>query len=282
MFLIFVYFIFSSTFVSSNGSSGDSSGYSSVTSSFAGWIDPDSPPEVRTTLSYYDGKEYELIMSDEFNRDGRTFADGDDPMWTAIEKSDDAITSSDDISLEYYNSSYATTRNGSLVIKTDTLDTRWRGWDPYKKKYIEMKRNFRSAMLQSWNKFCFTGGIFEISIKFPGESSIGGLWPAVWLLGNLGRATYEASTNLVWPWSYPVCDRKLQHAQSISGCDITTHYDLNARQGRGATEIDIIEVMAGPPGPLPIIPEFSRPYVSMTLQVFHISADHDISFDVFA
>lgn len=31
----------------------------------------------------------------------------------------------------------------------------------------------------------------------PGEHDIGGLWPAFWILGNLGRATYEASTNLM-------------------------------------------------------------------------------------
>ena len=85
-----------------------------------------------------------------------------------------------------------------------------------------MKRHFKSGMLQSWNKFCFTGGIIEVDVQFPGTSScykqgcwlfsisacciailsgrydVGGLWPAVWMLGNLGRATYEASTNLLW------------------------------------------------------------------------------------
>jgi Beta-glucan synthesis-associated protein SKN1/KRE6/Sbg1 len=32
--------------------------------------------------SYTDGKIYDLIMSDEFNREGRSFKDGDDPTWT--------------------------------------------------------------------------------------------------------------------------------------------------------------------------------------------------------
>lgn len=41
------------------------------------------------------------------------------------------------------------------------------------------------------------GGIIEMDAILPGEHDIGGLWPAFWLLGNLGRATYEASTNLV-------------------------------------------------------------------------------------
>ncbi len=73
----------------------------------------------------------------------------------------------------------------------------------------------------------------------------GGLWPAVWLLGNLGRATYEASTNNIWPWSYDTCDRKKQEAQSISGCNKASHFGLNKFQGRGATEIDLLELMGG-------------------------------------
>ena len=68
-------------------------------------------------------------------------------------------------------------------------------------------------MVQSWNKFCYTGGILEVDVQFPGRSDVGGLWPAVWLLGNLGRATFEASTNLMWPWSYDKCNRDLQRAQ---------------------------------------------------------------------
>ena len=62
-------------------------------------------------------------------------------------------------------------------------------------------------MLQSWNKFCFTGGIIEAELQFPGRHDTGGLWPAFWLLGNLGRATFESSTNLMWPWSYDTCNR---------------------------------------------------------------------------
>lgn len=53
-----------------------------ITSSFTGWIDPDTQNEHKTMTSYTDGKQYDLIMSDEFNREGRTFKDGDDPMWT--------------------------------------------------------------------------------------------------------------------------------------------------------------------------------------------------------
>ena len=84
-----------------------------------------------------------------------------------------------------------------------------------------------------------------MDVILPGEPDIGGLWPAVWLLGNLGRATYEASTNNIWPWSYDKCDRKKQESQEISACNEANHFGMNKRQGRGATEIDILELMGG-------------------------------------
>ena len=103
----------------------------------------------------------------------------------------------------------------------------------------------------------------------PGDPFIGGLWPAIWILGNLGRSTYEVSTNNIWPWSYNKCDRKKQHAQVLSACNRQNHYGMHPFQGRGATEIDIIEGMMGDSnGPLPDTkPNISLPYVDMTLQV---------------
>jgi hypothetical protein len=234
----------------------------------AGWVDPDTPESKKQTRSFVGGDIYDLVMSDEFNRDGRTFLDGHDPMWTAIQRSDDDQTSTGQKSLQFYNSSFVYTEGGKLVIKTNTDDASWKGYNPYKKKYVKFTRHFQSGMLQSWNKFCFTGGILEVDLTLPGKPDIGGLWPAVWLLGNLGRATFEHSTNLIWPWSTPSCDRKLQKAQEISGCDSTGHFDMEPMKGRGATEIDIVEVMPGKPGALPVVHNgVQRPYNSMTLQL---------------
>lgn len=161
-----------------------------------------------------------------------------------------------------------TTKDGKLVITTDDGDTKWRDYNPYKEGYETMSRHFRSGMVQGWNKFCYTGGILEIKMKLPGKPKVGGLWPAAWLLGNLGRATYESSTNKMWPWSYDKCDRKQQKAQEISACGITDHYDFNPGQGRGATEIDLLEVMPGTPEKLPVVKHgVHRPYNSMTLQI---------------
>lgn len=72
----------------------------------------------------------------------------------------------------------AKTSKGNLQIRTDLQDTPYKAYNEKTKKYYVDTKHVQSAMLQSWNKFCFTGGIIEISAKLPGKSSIGGLWPA--------------------------------------------------------------------------------------------------------
>jgi len=243
----------------------------STTSSVqAGWVDEDTPEDKRTMLSLIDGTEYELVMSDEFNVPGRSFGDGDDPTWTALDKSDDDSSAAGGGSLQFYNSStVSTTDDGLLEIRSKVEKTEWEQIDPIKNKRKTVTKHFSSGMVQSWNKFCFTGGIIEVDVIFPGDPYIGGLWPAVWLLGNLGRATYEGSTNNIWPWSYDTCDREKQQAQSMSACNAQNHYGMNPFQGRGATEIDLIEINAGlDDGPIAgTEPEISYPYSDLTLQV---------------
>lgn len=50
-----------------------------------GLIDDDTPHEVYTKTSYRDGSEWQLVFSDEFNTDGRSFYPGDDPYWEAAD-----------------------------------------------------------------------------------------------------------------------------------------------------------------------------------------------------
>ncbi len=100
-------------------------------------------------------------MSDEFEKDGRLFKDGADPMWTALEKSDDDQTAQGKKSLQYYSASMVTTKDGKLVITTSDEDTTWRQYNSYKKKVQSMTRHFKSGMLMGWDKFCFTGGEIE-------------------------------------------------------------------------------------------------------------------------
>lgn len=84
----------------------------------AGWIDRDTPSNVRTIYSYYDvekiessvkkhhkenntkwefhlnkakenkKRRFQLVFSDEFNTVGRSFSNGQDSRWTSLEKND--------------------------------------------------------------------------------------------------------------------------------------------------------------------------------------------------
>jgi beta-glucanase (GH16 family) len=119
------------------------------------------------------------------------------------------------------------------------------GFDDELKKRTHVTKHFKSAMVQSWNKFCFTGGIIEAEVTLPGKSEVGGLWPAFWLLGNLARHTYVGSSEHIWPWSSHVCTNKSKSAQRVSGCDRVVHYGLQPYVGRGSPEIDIFEVQPG-------------------------------------
>lgn len=195
-------------------------------------MSPTQPPVERT---------YDLVFSDEFNTPGRTFHDGQDPKWTAMEKND----YTNDAQHYYSASNVFTNDEGELVIKTEAADTEIIGYSDVKKKKVHDTKHFRSAMLQGWNKFCFTGGVVEAEVVLPGKHNVGGLWPAFWLLGNMARHTYVGSSEHVWPWASRVCTPKASTAQLINGCQKAAHYGMEAGVGRGAPEIDIFEVQPG-------------------------------------
>lgn len=50
-----------------------------------GLIDVDTPSSAFTATSFTDGSEWQLVFSDEFNTDNRTFWPGDDPYWEAVD-----------------------------------------------------------------------------------------------------------------------------------------------------------------------------------------------------
>ena len=72
-------------------------------------------------------------------------------------------------------------------------------------------------MVQTWNKFCFTGGYVEAAVSLPGVNNIQGFWPAIWSMGNLGRAGYGATLEGMWPYVYDSCDVGTVANQSING-----------------------------------------------------------------
>ncbi|KDN41086.1 hypothetical protein RSAG8_07640, partial [Rhizoctonia solani AG-8 WAC10335] len=149
-----------------------------------GLIDRDTPPEAYTHTSFEDGSEWDLVFSDEFNTDGRSFYPGDDPYWEAVD-----IHYWGTNNLEWYAPDMVTTSGGYLNLTLNKIP--WRGLE------------YKGGLITSWNKFCFTGGYLVANVSLPGRSDVYGLWPAVWTMGNLGRAGYGASVDGMWPCTLP-------------------------------------------------------------------------------
>jgi hypothetical protein len=234
-----------------------------IISTDAGWVDPDTPTKHLKTSSLFeeDAREYSLVFSVEFDQEGRTFEDGADPRWTAIDKNDYTNEA-----LHYYRPANVNTSAGALHISTSLTTNKYKAFDEEKLQYYSDAKHVQSGMVQGWNKFCITGGIVEFSAKLPGDPTVGGLWPALWMLGNLARATYVGSSNYIWPYSYNRCDEHNRHSQKISACSKVSHYSLEEGRGRGSPEIDILEAMMGSAETLPST-NVTRPYFSTSLQI---------------
>lgn len=124
--------------------------------------------------------------------DGRTFYPGDDPWWEAVDLHYWGTNN-----LEWYSPRRITTEGGNMKI---TLD-----------KAPSHDLNYEGGMITTWNKMCLNGGYIEVRVMLPGRytrsfsfgpprspqlttfkntysSRVYGLWPAVWTMGNLGRA----------------------------------------------------------------------------------------------
>lgn len=199
-----------------------------------GLIDPATPSSASTRKSV-DGKTMNLVFSDEFEDDGRTFYDGDDPYFQAVD-----LWYGVTQDLEWYDPDAISTANGTMNIR----------FDAFKNHDL----NYRSGMLQSWNKLCFKGGYLEASISLPGAGDTIGFWPGFWAMGNLGRPGYAATTDGTWPYSYhDVCDAGITANQSdpdglnnlpgmrLPACTCDGEDHPNQGYSRYAPEIDAIE-----------------------------------------
>lgn len=196
-------------------------------------VDPDTPEDA-LTLESKSGDKWQLVFSDEFNAEGRTFYEGDDQFFTAPDLHYDATKD-----LEWYDPDAVTTSNGTLALRMDAF----KNHDLF----------YRSGMVQSWNKMCFTQGRIEISARLPDYGYVSGLWPGLWTMGNLGRPGYLATTDGVWPYSYDSCDAGITPNQSspdgisylpgqrLNKCTCSGESHPNPGVGRGAPEIDLIE-----------------------------------------
>lgn len=196
-------------------------------------VDPDTPASAKSYTAM-DGSSWTLVFSDEFNKEGRTFYEGEDQFWTAPDMHYAATQD-----LEWYSPDAVITANGTLTLRLDAFKNH--------------NLYYRSGMVQSWNKMCFTQGRIDVSAQLAGNGSVLGLWPGIWTLGNLVRAGYLASAEGVWPYSYNVCDAGITPNQSstdgisylkgqrLNKCTCPGDDHPNPGTGRGAQEIDALE-----------------------------------------
>ncbi|RLN50326.1 hypothetical protein BBJ29_010052 [Phytophthora kernoviae] len=186
-------------------------------------------------------------------------------MWTSLEKPDGVNGA-----MEIYSHNMTSTKcddDGTCYFFIKTVDevTTIHVYNMYTHPpgFQDVYFFYRGAMVQSWNKFCYQGGMLEVRAQLPGavteksgnpdlkNGNTGKIknlkfyptWPGIWMLGNLGRAIFSASTNRMWPFSYDKCDPDVfdPSYQRISACDDNPGYGLNPNQGRGAPEIDVLE-----------------------------------------
>jgi beta-glucanase (GH16 family) len=228
------------------------------------WVDP-ATPSSRQTYKTSRGATWDLVMSDEFNTEGRSFEAGDDHLWTSMNKAD-GVNSALEVYLHNMTGTECVDDDCYFFIEADTGETTLTIWNDYLSPagYEDVTFYYKAGMVQSWNKFCFQGGMIEVRAQLPGavtnasgnpdvETGSGSVraanidyyptWPGIWLMGNLGRAIFSASTSRMWPFSYNECNDTVFDSQNqrISACDDDPGSGMNPNQGRGAPEIDILE-----------------------------------------
>ncbi|CEG44643.1 beta-glucan synthesis-associated [Plasmopara halstedii] len=258
-----IFWIITLTFVRGKEEQPQSSTYPTK-SGIRAWVDPATPAN-RQKYTSSRGRIWDLTMSDEFNTPNRSFRPGQDHMWTSLEKPDGVngalelyshnmtSTKCDDDKTCYF---YIKAIDEFNVIHVYNMYTHPPG-------FVDAYFFYRAAMVQSWNKFCYQGGMIETRVQLPGvvdpDSGNPDLktgkdtpvasgryyptWPGIWMMGNLGRAIFSASTNRMWPFSYDKCEPDLFDPtyQRISACTDDPGFGLNPNQGRGAPEIDVLE-----------------------------------------
>ena len=203
------------------------------------WVDADTPASARTKV--INGEELTLVFSDEFEDETRSFGPGQDAKW---EVSDVCPSDREDGGCYRPDSFYL--KGGKAVFKYERNMT----YDPN-----NTARGFRSAMLQGWNKFCFSGGYLEVSVKQPGTQLHSGVRSRARVVGNLRRAGYTRSVQYVWPGTYDHCDSVSRDGQTSWGnsqlgpqpygaCDdYSAAYDFVPHVGRGAPVVDLFELV---------------------------------------
>ncbi|KAI0640797.1 beta-glucan synthesis-associated [Trametes meyenii] len=111
-----------------------------------GLIDRDTAKDAHTLPDFHDGKDWQLIFSDEFNADGNSFDPGGCPYSEAVD-----LHYWQTNNMEWYDPAAITTKDGVLVITLGRKDTH--------------DLHFQGGIMLTWNKFFFTGGMVLASVS---------------------------------------------------------------------------------------------------------------------
>jgi hypothetical protein len=71
-----------------------------------------------------------------------------------------------------------TTAEGAAVITIDKAGTSKASAPSQQPNGVvwNVSKDYKSGMVSSWNKFCFTGGYMETRLQLPGDDFAGGFW----------------------------------------------------------------------------------------------------------
>ncbi|KAG6918340.1 hypothetical protein DXG01_015199, partial [Tephrocybe rancida] len=189
-------------------------------------IDADTPDTAFTRVGS-DGKKYNLVYSDEFNTDGRTFFPGDDPFWEAV---DLHYWPTGD--LEWYAPDAITTQGGQLVI-TLTEET-----------YNDL--NFKSGSPLApglWPGVWSMGNLGRAGYGATTE----GMWPYSYDTCDLGtfpnQTARDGTPAAAATGSSDGGPLSFLPGQRLSACTCpgSDHPGPKVSNGRGVPEIDILE-----------------------------------------
>ncbi|KAJ7042400.1 beta-glucan synthesis-associated protein [Mycena alexandri] len=184
------------------------------------------------------GTELQLVFSDEFELDGRSFYPGDDPYWEAVD-----LHYWQTNNLEWYDPAAVTTKNGALEITLSQKENH--GLD------------YQGGLISSWNKFCFTGGLIVTAVTLPGPlqlynflTSLQG--PTMYMgfglpfgpMGNLGRAGFGASLEGIRTHTIHATSGRLRIRQSTGLPEAAT---INGDKGVGGVPSFLVSACQGAP-----------------------------------
>lgn len=206
-------------------------------------IDSTTPAEALTAtppnMTGYPHENLTLVMSEEFNVNVPPGGFSDKSYWNSETREPDVKwQATNQLSYDAGGDSFMSPRalevkNGSLLIH---------GW---KERY--QGATYIGGQLTSWNRVCFQGGYMEVRYKNVGPWGAYGLWPAIWALGILLRDNYMIRNRNLWPYTYSDCQcpgsffHGVGSPMAISACMPDPGFGMNAFQGRGAVEMDLLE-----------------------------------------